>query len=329
MTGQDGMTYPQNYDVIVKWLADVMTGETLEIFGVPSGRIEEVCGLEPVDLPVRADRVDVLLRDDAGAWFHLEEQRNLRLDDLYRFASYHFAAARQRGTTLTDIILASGEVMSGEKIVVTTSGSYRPVVIDFTQRDGPKRLAEIREAVAAGTFDQWFELVLLPLYGNTRGEERSRFVEEVLRFETELYKARKLSVRMLAATMILANKLIPKARLETLWEEVKMLDILEIAHEKGKTLGLEEGKTLGRREGLRQGMELGEEKGKREGLLEGIELGLSVKFGLESLDVLPTLYEIDALPRLHAVKEAIRQTRTLAEFTEVLTTKILSGQSSG
>ena len=29
MAGQERATYPQNYDVIVKWLADAMTGETL------------------------------------------------------------------------------------------------------------------------------------------------------------------------------------------------------------------------------------------------------------------------------------------------------------
>ena len=135
--------------------------------------------------------------------------------------------------------------MRGEKVIETASGRYHPIVIDFTQWDGPKRLTEIREAVEAGTFEQWFELVLLPLYGTERGEARSRFVEALLRFEVELYKAKKLSVRLVAATMILANKLIPKDRLETLWEEIKMLDIVEFAREKG----IEEGKTLGLQEG--------------------------------------------------------------------------------
>lgn len=140
-------------------------------------------------------------------------------------------------------------------------------------------------------------------------------MEAILRFEVELYNAKKLSVRLVAATMILANKLIPKDRLEALWEEIKMLDIVEFAREKG----VEEGKTLGLQERINKGME----QGKREGLLEGIELGLSVKFGFDGLDVLPLIYKIQALPRLHAVKDAIKQPHTLAEFTEILTTKIL------
>jgi len=70
------------------------------------------------------------------------------------------------------------------------------------------------------------------------GASRSEFAEQVLRFENELYHAGKISVRLLAATLILSNKLIDKERLETIWEEIKMLDILEIAKEKGKALGI-------------------------------------------------------------------------------------------
>ncbi len=269
MASQNGMGYAQNYDVILKWLAEALRGETLEVLGVPTGRIEEVFGYEPVEIAVTAERVDVMLRDETGAFYHLEEQRNLRRTDLYRFASYHFLAARQWGVQLTDVILASGEVYAGEKVITTQSGTYTPLVIDFTQRDGHRRLREIRDVVQAGTFEQWFELVFLPLYGKETGGARSAFVEEVLRFEADLYKARKLPARLVAATMILSNKLIATERLEALWEEVKMLEILEIARKKGIEEGLQEGKTLG----LQEGKTLGLQEGKTLGLQEGKTLG--------------------------------------------------------
>ncbi|MCP4396483.1 MAG: hypothetical protein GY801_04095 [bacterium] len=249
MQSQNGKEYAQNYDVVVKWLANVLRGETLEILGVPSGRIEEVFGFEPVDIAVKAGRVDVMARDETGAIYHLEEQRNLTLADLYRFASYHFQAARQWGKQVTDVILASGEVYGGETVISTCSGRYAPIIVDFTQKNGPKRLAEIRAAVDAGTFTNWLELVFLPLYGEERGEARSRFAEEVLRFASKLFHAEKVSVRLLAATLILSNKLIDKEVLLQIWEEVKMLDILEIAREKGIEEGLQKGKTLGLQEG--------------------------------------------------------------------------------
>ncbi len=304
MASQNGMGYAQNYDVILKWLAEALRGETLEVLGVPTGRIEEVFGYEPVEIAVTAERVDVMLRDETGAFYHLEEQRNLRRTDLYRFASYHFLAARQWGVQLTDVILASGEVYAGEKVITTQSGTYTPLVIDFTQRDGHRRLREIRDAVQAGTFEQWFELVFLPLYGKETGGARSAFVEEVLRFEADLYKARKLPARLVAATMILSNKLIATERLEALWEEVKMLEILEIARKKGIEEGLQEGKTLG----LQEGKTLGQVDMARDMLMEA----LIERFGLIPAHLSKQIRPLDDV---NVIKGLFHQALTCSSLT--------------
>ncbi len=221
MENKNGTQCAQNYDAIVKWLADALRGQTLEAIGVKTGRIEEVFGFEPVDIAVRAGRVDVMLRDEHGNIFHLEEQRNLLLSDLYRSAAYHFLGAKQWGANITDIVLASGDVYSGEKIVTTRSGKYEPIVIDFSQRDGRKRLAEIRRMVEEGNFDNWLELVFLPLCGRETGAARAEMVERVIRFETELFHAKRLSANILAATLVMSNKLIDKERIKELWEEIK------------------------------------------------------------------------------------------------------------
>jgi hypothetical protein len=187
-----------------------------------------------------------MVRDDKGDLYHIEEQRNLQKSDMYRFAAYHFLGAKQWGPHLTDIILASGEVYPGKKTMVTTSGRYTPTVIDFSLRDGRKRFAEIRKAVEEGVFDNFLELVFLPLYGRETGSDRSEIIEQVIRFETDLFHAKKLSPIILAATLIMSNKLIDKERIKELWEEIKMLDVLDVAREKG----IEEGKDIGIKEGL-------------------------------------------------------------------------------
>ncbi len=62
----------------------------------------------------------------------------------------------------------------------------------------------------------------------------------------------------MAATLVMSNKLVGKERLKAIWEEIKMLDILEVAKEEGlkegKNLGLKEGKNLGLKEGKNLGM---------------------------------------------------------------------------
>ncbi len=107
MESKNGTDYAQNYDVIVKWIADVLIGQTLDVIGVRTGRIEEVFGFEPVDISVKAGRVDIMVRDDTRALYHIEEQRNLKRSVMYRFASHHVMGAGRWGQRITDNILAS------------------------------------------------------------------------------------------------------------------------------------------------------------------------------------------------------------------------------
>lgn len=96
-----------------------------------------------------------------------------------------------------------------------------------------------------GSFDNWLELIFLPLYGKESGKERSDIAEQVIGFETELFQKKKITIRLLAATIVMANKLIDKDRIRELWEEIKMLDIIDVAKEKGVEEGIVKGKTLG------------------------------------------------------------------------------------
>ncbi len=134
-------------------------------------------------------------------------------------------------------------------------------MIDFSRKDRRKRLEEIRQSLRDGSFSAWEELVFLPLYGQETGAARSDFAEKVLLFGTELCRAGKISSRLLAATLLMSNKLIDKKRLRELWEEIKMLDILEVAREKG----MEEGVILGREEGKSIGIQEGKFIGIQEG----------------------------------------------------------------
>ena len=261
MESRDGTEYTQNYDLIVKLVGEALKGETLEVIGVQSGRIEEAFGFEPADIAVRTGRVDLMLRDENDAYWHIEEQRNLKKADMYRFAAYHFTGAKQWGAGLTDIILASGEVSFKDDALVTGSGRYAPMIIDFSERDGRRRLEEIRSAVERGEFRNWLELVFLPLYGKETGKRRSAMVEEMLGFEIELFRAKKISDRLLAAAMVMSNKMVDKKFFEDNLEVLKMIDVIDVAREHG----IKEGKHIG--------LEEGREEGKNIGILEGKALG--------------------------------------------------------
>ncbi|MBF0102919.1 MAG: hypothetical protein HQK77_18645 [Desulfobacterales bacterium] len=244
MKPKNGMSYDQNYDFILKWMTELLRGETLEVIGLKTGKIKEVFTFEPVDIAVTSGRVDIMIKDDKGKLYHIEEQRDLSKEDLYRFAAYHFMGAKQYNNKLTDVIIASGNVYAGKdgkKRIRTPSGTYRPIVIDLSERNGLKTLNRIREEIRSDNLSSLMELVFVPLYGKETGLERSQLAEEVILLEKDLYQQGKLSVRLLAATFIIVNKMIDKNKLNDLWEEIKMVDILELAREKGLEEGIEKG----------------------------------------------------------------------------------------
>ncbi len=222
------MEYYQNYDLVLSWLSEAFRDQTLDVLGIKTGKIRRVCSYKPVEITVRAGIVDVIFEDFAGEGFHVEEQRDMIEDDLYRFGSQHFLAAKEWKDKITDIILVSGKPYTGRKEIQTPAGTYAPIIIDLTERDGPKRLEEIREAVNRGDTSGLTELVFLPLYGR---KEESQFAKKVIQFEIDLYKQGKMPVLLVAATLIMANKEIDKLTFQKLWEEMKMLKIFEYAHE--------------------------------------------------------------------------------------------------
>ncbi len=305
MQPKNGISYGQNYDFIIKWMSELLCGETLEVIGLKTGKIKEVFTFEPVDIAVTSGRVDIMIKDDQDAIYHIEEQRDLCKDDLYRFAAYHFMGAKKYKDKLTDVIIASGNVFSGEdgkKEIKTPSGTYMPIVIDLSERNGLETLNRIREEIRSNNLCSLMELVFVPLYGKETGMERSQLAEDVIRLEKDLYIQGRLSVRLLAATFIMANKMIDKNRLNDLWEEIQMIDILELAREKG----LEQG----RKEGLLEGLE----KGVREMLMDVL---------IESFGILPThvsekIKAISQTDTLRSLFRAALKSKNLEQFTSML-----------
>ncbi|MBF0103553.1 MAG: hypothetical protein HQK77_21860 [Desulfobacterales bacterium] len=188
----------------------------------------------------------------------------------------------------------------------TPSGTYTPIVIDLSERNGFAVLNRIREEIRSDNLSSLMELVFVPLYGKQTRLQRSQLAEEVILLEKDLYTQGRLSVRLLAATFIMANKMIDKNRLNDLWEEIQMIDIIEFAKTKGLQEGIEQGLDQGRKEGL--------EKGIRDMLLDAL---------IESFGVLPTHVseKINAISQTDTLRSLFRvalKSENLEQFSGML-----------
>jgi len=277
-------------------------GKTLDVLGIKTAPIIDVFSLEPVQLPVVAERLDVIFVDKNMKYYHLEEQRNMKTKDMYRFASTYFQIVHAKGEQVTDIILCSGRKYKGIKEIIADSGTYKPIIIDFTNRDGYKRLNEIRNEIERNDLTNLVELVFIPLYGDDSAVDKSELTLEVLDFQIELVHQQKMPLQLLAATMIMANKMVDPSIISKIMEDMSMFDLFEIVREKFS----EEA----RREGKREGKKAGKKEGKKEGMLESARAiltdTLKIKFNEVSQSIIVLLQEIKdyhILQNLH--REAI------------------------
>lgn len=241
-SGKSALKYKQNYDAIIKYIAQEFRGKTLDIFNISSGKIVDVFTYEPVEIRIQTGRLDLIFRDETGACFHCEEQRNMKHDDLLRCSVYHFQAARQFGNNMTDILLISGRPYGGEKVVKTKSGTYAPIFIDFTSKDGFIRLREIKEEIKKGDVSNLIELVFVPLYGKDNDIDRKELASAVINYEIDLLKQDQMFEKLIVATLVLCNKILDEKTLTHFYKEFKnMLKILEIAKNDGMQLGMQQG----------------------------------------------------------------------------------------
>ena len=286
----DGMDYYQNYDIVINWLSQAFKGQTLNVLGIDTAPIKRVCSFKPVEIAVNTGVIDVIFEDENEKCYHLEEQRHMAESDLYRFASQHYSVAKEWRDNVIDIILISGQPFNGKKQIKTHSALYQPTFIDLTQKNGKKRLNQIRAAVESGDTSSLLELVFLPLYGNDNDFDRREFVKEIIKFETDLLRIDPTKELLVAATLIMSNKIIDKDTFEKLWEEIKMIKAFEFAeeigYERGKNEGINEGYDKGKSEGYDKGKNEGYDKGKNEGALNTAKMMLT-EILEETIGVIP------------------------------------------
>jgi hypothetical protein len=104
----------------------------------------------------------------------------------------------------------------------------------------------------------------------------------------------------------MSNKLIDKERIKELWEEIKMLDVLEVAREKGMEEGIEAGKTLGIQEG------------KTLGMVEMLLKALFEKFGVIPPKVSIQIRNIDNKDAIDTLFSQVFRCADMAAFENVL-----------
>jgi len=135
-------------------------------------------------------------------------------------------------------------------------------------RNGDEVLERIHNEIAIGNPVNELELIFVPLMDSRLPVKE--LLLETIKLEKEI-RDENIKNKVIALTMVMANRLVEAELLEKIWEEVKMLKILKYAEDKGKEQGI--------LIGIEQGIEKGIEKGRLDEKRHLIERQLIKKFG--------------------------------------------------
>ncbi|MDR1533159.1 MAG: hypothetical protein LBS62_13440 [Clostridiales bacterium] len=232
----------KNYDIVFKDALSLFSGKSLEFLGIS--------GLPPLGTPLKTELpvisahtsfsdLTYKLPDLGGV--HLEAEDKISRDDLIRFCEYVLRLIKAYNMDFLSIIFTRHKP-SATKLDFKAL-KFKPIIVCLADRDADKTLARLKKEIKNSGQVNELELIYLPLYAS-----KNLNVTELLMESAAL--VRQLNIpdvmadKILAAMLVLANKLVDKNKLNNIWKEFSRmykLKVLEVAEKQGVRKGMRKG----------------------------------------------------------------------------------------
>ena len=264
-----------NYDIVFKEALQLFEGKTLDFLGLlDSGRIEYSLNTEQTEVIVRKRFADLIFKLSDNTGLHIEMEAHISKSDILRFAIYNIEYSQKFNIPIKTVIFTNQE----QKVIEYCNPvmTFKPVIIDLSQRDGEVILEKIRKQIEHGNEVNELEMIYLPLYNKSR--TTVELLKDTISLIPKIKKKSDDQQKIILMMLLAANKFLTKDELEKILEEnhmdVRELKFIQVLEEIGLKKGLEKGLKEGHEKGLEKGLEEGLEKGLEEGREEGREKGL-------------------------------------------------------
>jgi hypothetical protein len=230
----------QNYDRAFKEAFSTFKEKVPPFIDLNLPEIDRFLETEFTDIETKENRIDLnfLLKD--GSILHIEEEIHLSIDDVIRFAEYDLKLYNRYRTTIVTVVFCVNKVNKNNTSIEAGSFKYKVHSIDFSNEDAEAKLRELKNKLEVGIEINELELVFLPLMKSNL--EKVNLVREVVKVEMQLNIDQTVKEKLVAITLVMADKLIRRDELEKIWEEIRMFKFIEFAEGKGIEKGIEKGK---------------------------------------------------------------------------------------
>jgi uncharacterized protein YuzE len=228
-----------NYDKVFKDAFSIFNHKVLDFLGMDLPRIERFLETEFTEIETQGNRMDLNFLLEDGSILHLEEEVSLSKNDIIRYAAYDLKLYARYGTNINTVVLCVNKVGKANTYIDAGSFKYSIHALDMSERDADNKLYELKQKIINNQEINELEIVFLPLMKSKK--EKVELLKEAIELEKQLNVDINIKEKIVAMTLVAADKMVEREQLKNIWEEIKMLKVIDFAREKGIEEGMEKG----------------------------------------------------------------------------------------
>lgn len=223
------ITY-HNYDFAFKEAFSLFEHKSLSFLGLDLPKISGFMETEFTEVETHDDFLDLTFRLEDGPILHLEEEIDLSIQDLSRFAHYDLRLYNRYKKRIHTVVLTPACGTRGTQTLDTGSLQYKVIHVILSDKNGGELMEKIRSALDAGDEINELELIFLPLMRSNMPVDL--LLKEIINLGRRLPDPH-ISKKVQGLILILSNRIVDTSLLDELWEELHMLKVIKYAEEKG------------------------------------------------------------------------------------------------
>ena len=235
-----------NYDFVFKDSFNLFKNDIADFLEVELPGIASYLETEFAEIETNLELLDLNFMLEDGSILHLEEEAEISVSDLIRFASYDLKLYNRYRDRIRTIILCIKGYTDSTAGFNCGSLGYNSTVVDMSKKDGKKKLEELKAKIENKEKINYLDLIFLPLMNSD--QKIVDRVKETIELEKKLEVERNLKNNLVAMTFVLSDKFLSDQEISEIWRDYKMVRIFKYAEEQGKKEGIKEGKKQGERE---------------------------------------------------------------------------------
>ncbi|MGM0500820.1 MAG: hypothetical protein ACQERL_11525 [Bacillota bacterium] len=224
-----------NYDFVFKDSFNLFKNDIADFLEVELPGIASYLETEFAEIETNLELLDLNFMLEDGSILHLEEEAEISVSDLIRFASYDLKLYnRYRDRVRTIILCIKGYTDSTAGFNCGSLG-YNSTVVDMSKKDGKKKLEELKEKIENKEKINYLDLIFLPLMNSD--QKIVERVKETIELEKKLEVESNLKNNLVAMTFVLSDKFLSDQEISEIWRDYKMVRIFKYAEEQGEKKG--------------------------------------------------------------------------------------------